>query len=220
MIIDYSKGIHPKSGIEYENYKDIITTPFWTEDFCKELCDIADFYKDKFHYHHQETNYQGQEGNLYFNTLFLDHVNHWLFQDFTDHYSQSICRIIQKEWPVTEITGWFPAFIVRYDSRHRDVLTLHNDLSFITTVIKLNNSYEGGKLEFPRQGWDNSEVPVGYAQIWPSAVTHPHRVTPVTQGIRYAFTSWTWPYEWRAEGLPFDPERHGSKNIKNIFNGH
>ena len=211
MIIDYTKGIHPESGKKYTIHNDIIVTPFWTEDFCEELCDVAKFYNNKFHYHYQNTNYNGVQDDLYFNTLFLDHINHWLFQDFTDHYSQSICKVISQEWPQVQITGWFPPFIVRYESTKKDILKLHNDISFITTVVKLNNEYEGGLLEFPRQEWNNSEVPVGYAQIWPSAITHPHTVTPVTKGTRYAFTSWTWPYEWQAEGIQFDTNRHRLK---------
>lgn len=220
MIIDYKKGIHPKSGKEYYNSNDIIITPFWTEDFCNELCDAAIFYKDKFYRHYQQTSYYGTKGDIYFNILYLDLLNRYLFEDFTDHYAKDIGHIIHQEWPVTDVKGWFPPFIVKYDSQKKDNINLHNDVSDITLVVKLNNNYEGGRLEFPRQNWNNDEVPVGYAQIWPSTITHPHRVTAVTKGMRFVFTSWTWPHTFQPDGIAWDHNRHDPKTftMKEIFN--
>jgi hypothetical protein len=51
--------------------------------------------------------------------------------------------------------------------------------------VRLNDGYVGGGLVFPRQGWDNREVPVGSMAIFPSAGTHPHRLESVSQGVQY-----------------------------------
>lgn len=36
----------------------------------------------------------------------------------------------------------------------------------------------------------NSSVPVGTLLAWPSLVTHPHRSTPITNGVKYSLTIW------------------------------
>ena len=48
MIKDYMKSIHPECGKKVEIYKDIIITPFYTEDFCDYLVDIAKYYDGRF----------------------------------------------------------------------------------------------------------------------------------------------------------------------------
>lgn len=219
MIIDYTKGIHPLSGKEYNIENDIIITPFWTETFCEELCNAAEFYKDKFYNHYQLTNYYGDKGDISFNILYLDLLNRYLFEDFTDHYARDISSILNKEWPANNIKGWFPPFIVKYQNDKNDKIELHTDVSDVTLVVKLNDNFEGGRLEFPRQNWNNDTVPVGYAQIWPSTITHPHRVTPVSKGTRYVFTSWTWPHSFQPDGIQWDINRHNptKKSLKELF---
>ena len=88
---------------------------------------------------------------------------------------------------------------------------MHNDVSHITMVVKLNDSFEGGVLELPRQKFNNKKIPVGYALIWPSQVTHPHLVTPVTKGVKYSMTSWTWPVFWNQDGIIYNDNIHGIK---------
>ena len=80
------------------------------------------------------------------------------FEDFTIHYSQTISKMIKKEWPSTKIIGWFDPFIVRYDGGKKDELHLHNDVSHITMVVKLNNDFKGGVLKLPRQKFDNKKM--------------------------------------------------------------
>ena len=48
LIVDYRKAIHPQCGKEVEKYKDIIMTPFYTEEFCDELVEMSEFYSKKF----------------------------------------------------------------------------------------------------------------------------------------------------------------------------
>jgi predicted 2-oxoglutarate/Fe(II)-dependent dioxygenase YbiX len=60
----------------------------------------------------------------------------------------------------------------------------------VSASIKLNDDYEGGVLEFPRQQFDNSSVAVGSLIAWPSLVTHPHASTPLQSGVKYSLTIW------------------------------
>lgn len=214
-MIDYGNAIHPNCG-EYENINDILVTPFFTKEFCNTLCEVSKKLDNKFSFWQQNHTTHSHEGDLYFNQLYFSDISHFLFVDFTKHYSKHILPIIAKEWPVTTIDGWYSPFLVKYDSSNKDTLHLHNDISLITLVVKLNDDYEGGHLEFPRQGYSGKDLPVGYAQIWPSAVTHPHRVTPVTSGMRYSMTSWTWPYSWNDPmGIEYDEKIHGLR-VKDV----
>tara|TARA_R100001460_G_scaffold27018_2_gene54650 strand:+ start:3184 stop:3819 length:636 start_codon:yes stop_codon:yes gene_type:complete len=211
-MLDYIKGTHKDAGIKYENHNDILITPLFKESFCKELCKIGDKFKNKFDYWHQGNAERSKDSTLYFNILkFRYFAGQKFFEDFTLHYSKIILPMIKKEWLGTQIVGWFDPFIVRYDGDKKEELTMHNDVSHITMVVKLNNSFEGGVLKLPRQKFNNKKIPVGYALIWPSQVTHPHLVTPVTKGVKYSMTSWTWPVFWNQDGIIYNNDIHGNK---------
>lgn len=209
--MDYYKGLHKDAGIKYKNHKDILITPLFKESFCKELCEIGDKLKDDFDYWQQSI--KNKDSTLYFNIMRSRYfAGEKFFEDFTKHYSQTLLKMIKKEWIGTQVTGWFDPFIVRYDGNKKEELTMHNDVSHITMVIKLNNSFKGGILKLPRQNFDNKEIPIGHALIWPSQVTHPHLVTPITKGVKYSMTNWTWPVSWNQEGIGYNQNIHGGKN--------
>lgn len=206
-MMDYLKGVHKDAGIKYKNHKDILITPLFKESFCKELCEIADKLQNKFEYWHQGN--VAKDSLLYFNVMHSKYfAGEKFFEDFTIHYSQTISKMISKEWAPTTVIGWFDPFLVKYDGNTKDELHLHNDVSYITMVVKLNDTFEGGILKLPRQKFDNTKVPVGHALVWSSQVTHPHIVTPVTKGVKYTMTSWTWPVYWKEHGLPWKEEMH------------
>jgi hypothetical protein len=54
----------------------------------------------------------------------------------------------------------------------------------------LNDNYEGGKFIM----FENEEIKLnkGDLLIFPSVFLYPHKVEPVTKGIRYSFISWVW----------------------------
>ncbi len=59
----------------------------------------------------------------------------------------------------------------------------------ISVVGYLNDDFEGGETYFDRQ--DVKVKPeAGAVLLFPSYFTHPHASLPVTQGQKYAFTSW------------------------------
>jgi predicted 2-oxoglutarate/Fe(II)-dependent dioxygenase YbiX len=66
----------------------------------------------------------------------------------------------------------------------------------LTAIILLNNEYKGGELEFGCS-FDHKtilkvEPTVGRLIVWPSNFMYPHRVNPVTEGIRYSLVSWVY----------------------------
>lgn len=54
----------------------------------------------------------------------------------------------------------------------------------------LNNNYSDGELVF----WEDTVIntQAGDILIWPSNFMYPHKVNPVTNGMRYSFVSWAW----------------------------
>ena len=202
-MLDYWKGVHPDSGKVWSNNKDIIIAPFWTEDFCNKLVDIAKFYDNKFTNHRQQ-NVDGSP--LGYDGLYFSQISHFLFEDYVTHYTRDLLPIISKEWPLTKIGGWQSPFILKYSQQGKPNLAPHHDLSEVSLNIKLNADYNGADLTFPRQEFDGKDTPVGHVTFWPSTVTHYHVVPNIKSGVKYSVTGWTWP-----SGAQ---EFHGLKNHK------
>ena len=200
MKINYSDAIDERCGIEYEVYKDIIITPFYKKEFCQELVSIAEFYKDRFapniSYYYKGVN----SNDSPWNTININQISVFLFQDFCNHYKKTICPLLEKIYLETKITGWFSPMIIKYENKGQE-LDLHHDESLVTMNCKLNDNYKGSILYFPRQDFSNKDIPVGTAYFWPSNVTHPHKTDQLQSGTKYTFTSWTFPPAWKKENF-------------------
>ena len=200
MIIDYKKGIHPDCGKKIEIHNDIIVTPFYTEEFCDEIVKIANYYDNKF-----ESNIKyvavGTENARIKNkkespwkSLYISKVSVFMFEDFVRQYRDYLCPVIEDVFAPEKVKGWFSPFIIKYEEG--DKVGLHHDTSEFTMNVKLNTDYEGADLYFPRQNFNNKDVPKGWCIIWPSTVTHPHETTDLIKGKKYTLASWTHPYSW------------------------
>ena len=87
------------------------------------------------------------------------------------------------------------AFTMRYSMDTQTELGLHTDASLFTGSVKLNDNYAGAELVFPRQEFTNKNVKVGQCILFPSMVTHGHKVLPLRGGKKYSLTMWTCRYE-------------------------
>lgn len=200
IILDYDNGRHPDSGKLIHCYNDIIITPFWTDEFCKTLIDISKFYNEQFSNNIEFDRYS--EKSLGWFDIRLDYLSPYFFEKYVNHYKRDIIPLLEKVFSnvSSEIDGWFSPYIIKYDEINQKS-DLHSDISQITLNIKLNNDYEGCDLYFPRQDFNSKDIPMGYAMIWPSTVTHPHGSTPLIRGEKYSFVSWTWPPTWSENGI-------------------
>ena len=63
-------------------------------------------------------------------------------------------------------------------------------IPILSVVGVLNDDYEGGEFIM----WQDTkiELPAGSIMIFPSNFMYPHKVTPVTKGVRYSYVSWVW----------------------------
>ncbi len=83
------------------------------------------------------------------------------------------------------------AFLIRYRPDRQPSLRLHEDISYLSCSIRLRRACAGGQLRFPRQNFDDGAADDGWLLLWPSRITHPHRVLPVRRGTRASLVVWT-----------------------------
>ena len=114
-----------------------------------------------------------------------------LFDSIAQHWEDNIAPIIDEYWLNCPYYGMRDAFIIKYDMNGQRTLPLHSDASLVTGSIKLNDEYTGGELYFPRQNFSNEDIPVGKCILFPSQVSHPHRVDELLSGTKWSLTIWT-----------------------------
>jgi hypothetical protein len=191
-MLNYAQAIHKDSGKLVQVANDIYATPFWTEQFCNDFVGYLENNYDLFSVNTTDE-YKISEVNV----SYLSKV--MTIQMLKHHYKSCILEV-SKYFLEDNFDGYMDPFIIRYSTKVNDTtkLALHNDVSRISSVLKLNNKYTGGETVFPRQQYSVADLPVGYVLIWPGQVTHPHRVNPVTEGTKYSLSIWTYPPTWNA----------------------
>lgn len=160
---------------------ELLTVPFMTERLCQDLVEVAES-SGCFGIHPTDPVPAVE--------LSLRHLSQIFFDQIQDELGRKFWPMLQRHWPLIEFFGLQDAFIVKYHNEGQTELRLHHDLSQLSGSVKLNNDYSGAELEFPRQGYSNIDVPVGTLLVWPSLVTHPHRSTQLTSGVKYSLTLW------------------------------
>lgn len=160
---------------------DIISMPFWTPDFCATVIRAA-----------QAAGGFAQQGEdpVPGYEVSLAAIAPRLFEAVENDIGARMWPAIRRWWPLVDYHGLRDAFVIRYAKGEQEELRMHHDVAQVSASIKLNDSYEGGVLTFPRQNFDNSAVPVGHLIAWPSLVTHPHASTALTHGEKYSLTIW------------------------------
>jgi len=104
-----------------------------------------------------------------------------------------------SEW----YSGWNGYTQVRYNRYNTDTqMKLHCDhihsmfdgnrkgIPTLSILGSLNDDYEGGELVFWEQ--EAIELKAGSIMLFPSNFMYPHKVMPVTKGVRYSYVSWAW----------------------------
>ncbi len=113
-----------------------------------------------------------------------------LFEAVQDDFGRRIWPRLRQAWPYIDYYGLRDVFVIRYALGEQESLRIHHDIAQVSASIKLNDGYDGGVLEFPRQGYDNREQRIGELLAWPSLVTHPHQTGQLRAGTKYALTVW------------------------------
>jgi hypothetical protein len=121
---------------------------------------------------------------------------HWF--NFLKKSFAELCGEYQNKYKVDmSLVGLNEITILKYENYgHYKFHTDHHASAprTMTIVYLLNNDYEGGNLVFgdhtsTKEILTIERVP-NRAIIWPSNFLFPHKVIPITKGVRYSIVSW------------------------------
>jgi hypothetical protein len=160
---------------------EMYVTPFWNPEMCAAVIRAAEA-TGAFE-HHPDDPVPGHEVSLAV-------ISPRLFDDVQQDLGLRIWPRLRTVWPYIDYYGLRDVFVIRYALGEQEHLRIHHDVAQLSASVKLNDSYDGGRLSFPRQGATNASVAVGDLLAWPSLVTHPHESLPLTAGVKYSLTIW------------------------------
>ena len=180
QILGYRGAADPRQGLT-ELGPEIFVVPFWTPSFCATVIRAAEAVGAFQPQPHDPV--PGHEVSLAL-------ISPRLFEAVEVDLGVRIWPQLQSVWPYIDYHGLRDVFVIKYALGEQEALRMHHDVAQVSASLKLNEGYDGAMLDFPRQGVDNSQVPVGELVVWPSMVTHPHQATPLQQGVKYGLTVW------------------------------
>ncbi len=180
QILGYRGAADHREGIT-ELGPEIYLVPFWTPSFCDTVIRAAEAVGAFEHQPHDPV--PGHEVSLAI-------ISPRLFEAVEVDLGVRIWPQLRSTWPYIDYHGLRDVFVIKYALGAQEELRMHHDVAQVSASVKLNEGYEGAVLDFPRQGVDNSRVPVGELVVWPSLVTHPHQATPLRRGVKYGLTVW------------------------------
>ena len=125
-------------------------------------------------------------------------------EDLTQRMWKTIEEYILKDFKNDYFNGWAGFTNIRFNRYLPDrLMALHCDhihdmfdgtrkgIPTLSVLGLLNDDYEGGEfLMFNEE--KEIKLKAGDIMIFPSVFLYPHRVAPVTKGIRDSFVSWVW----------------------------
>lgn len=180
QILGYQGAIDTRVGCA-EVANEIFLLPFWTPRFCATLIRAAEA-TGAFEPHPDDP-VPGHE-------VSLAAISPQLFEAVQYDVAVRVWPQLQEHWPLIEYQGLRDAFVIRYRPGEQESLRVHQDIAQVSATVRLNDTYEGAALSFPRQGYDNRSQPVGTMLAWPSLVTHPHEASALRSGVKYGLTIW------------------------------
>lgn len=179
-VLGYADAIDDRTG-STELGHDLFALPFWNPRYCQAIIRASE----------AVGGFDAQVGDpVPGREISLAIISPRLFDAVQQDIGERMWPQLRKHWPLIDYHGINDAFVIKYESGGQEELRLHHDVAQVSASVKLNDDYEGAELEFPRQHVTNSSVPVGRLLAWPSLVTHPHRSTPITSGVKYSLTIW------------------------------
>ena len=169
------------ASLNYEEVaKDILVVPFLSETQCKNIIAKSE----------AVGGWGAMEGDKFpAQEIRADRLGMW--KELEVAWEDYLGKVAENKWTPMEHIGLRDAFTMRYAMDTQTSLGFHTDASLVTGSVKLNEDYEGAELVFPHQNFSNIDVPLGHCILFPSAVTHGHKVNPLISGVKYSLTMWT-----------------------------
>lgn len=172
------------------------------DDFCKNIIlELNSVKWDQHTFYHDSGEYVKRSGDLELDVSY-DYIPSK--DRLTEEVWKAIGKYILEDFNNEYFAGWSGFTNIRFNRYNKNkLMALHCDhihdmfdgkrkgIPILTVLGSLNNDYEGGELlMFDEE--KEYKMNVGEIMIFPSNFLYPHRVAPVTKGIRDTFVSWVW----------------------------
>lgn len=166
--------------IDPKGFSNIFLTPFFTEEFCKEIIEEAENSKRwtrKRHEFYPTT-------DMLIETIGMDKIYEEVLKEYLYPMAIGLWDLEGKTWKALESES----FIIKYIPNEQAHLSFHHDSSLFTGLVTLNDGFEGGGTMFKRQKTCVRQ-PIGTMALHPGNITHKHGARPITSGLRYVIVS-------------------------------
>lgn len=186
-----------------KNLEDYVKIYRWLEpEFCEKIREELKSATWKQHvFYNADGEYVTQSGNRELDVSWEEIPSK---PELTQQVWQAVSKYILEDFKNPYFNGWQGFTNIRFNRyQHDRLMALHCDhihdmfdgqrkgIPTLTILGALNNDYEGGEfLMFDEE--KEFKIKAGEIMIFPSVFLYPHRVAPVTKGVRDTFVSWVW----------------------------
>lgn len=163
-----------------EEMSNIYTIPAFTEEFCDFIIDEAEASNQWTIDRHESY----PTTDMVLQVLGLHNTYQAILEEYFWPLAVYKFKLEEEAWLNMNSEN----FIARYHPYAQYHLALHHDMSQITTVVTLNEDFEGGGTYFSKQK-TKLVGSKGHVSIHPGQITHRHGGLPVEAGQRYIIVS-------------------------------
>lgn len=163
-----------------EPVADVAHFPIFTKKFCEDLIDEAEKcgkWTDGRHDHYPTH-------DMLLSTFNFDNIYKRALMEYVFPLAMHYYKLEGKRW--LELNS--ENFIIKYSMDKQGFLSLHHDQSVLSSVLTLNEDFEGGGTFFYRQQ-KTIVGKTGEMSLHPGMVSHRHGARPITSGVRYVLVS-------------------------------
>ena len=163
-----------------EPVADVAHFPIFTNKFCEELIEMA-----------EEANKWTEGRHDYYPThdvllssLGFDEIYRKVLSEFLYPLAAHYYKLDGGRWLKLNAEN----FIIKYSMEKQGFLSLHHDQSVLSSVLTLNEDFEGGGTFFYRQQ-KTIVGKTGEMSLHPGMISHRHGAKPISSGTRYVLVS-------------------------------
>jgi GR25 family glycosyltransferase involved in LPS biosynthesis len=163
-----------------EPVADVAHFPIFNKDFCDDLIQEAEKcgeWTEKRHEYYPTH-------DMLLSTLGFDEIYKRVLTEYVFPLGSHYYKLDGKRW--LELNS--ENFIIKYSMDKQGFLSLHHDQSVLSSVLTLNEDFEGGGTFFFRQQ-KTIIGKTGEMSLHPGMVSHRHGAKPISSGVRYVLVS-------------------------------
>ena len=192
--MQYAKRTDEWNFVLQEPATDVFVFPLLKADFCRLLIEESEHFD---HYPRYDEGPNRKDANYATTDVRLASMPQpgtgeaALNEGYTELLKDYIAPVAKAVWKY-DLTFYQWPFLARYTPSEQPFLGFHHDDATMALVVSLNEEgadFEGGGTFFERGRFHHRNVPVGYASLHPSRLTHRHGAKAVTAGARYVLNA-------------------------------